>query len=174
MACCTAGLMGCKSVPHLSLLDCIGGILSRKPPGLCSDWEVFRSSLLFKAVLQSNGAVKHQMLRCCVTVVENKVALTHELEALGVFGALGHRRFGQTPLDLAALKDLETVGIQAVEEVLVGAVGLGIGKEIVVQPDLGVGTVVRIDPVDRGALDLAAVRRVAAAAVRIVLAEDLK
>ena len=73
----------------------------------------------------------------------------------------------------AASQHFETVGIDIVDEVLVRTVRIGVGKEIVIDSYLGVRAVVGIHPVDRGALDLAAVSGIAAAAFRIIFAEDL-
>lgn len=74
---------------------------------------------------------------------------------------------------LAACEDLERVGVEAAYIILVRSVRIGIGEQIAVQPYLGVGAVVCIDPVYCCALDLAAVGRIAAAAFGIVGREDL-
>ena len=86
---------------------------------------------------------------------------------------LRHGDFGQAFFHLAAGEDLETVRIEAVQEVLVCAVGIGIGEKVIVNADLGFAAVVGVHPVDGGALDLTAVGRIAAAAVWVVLSEDL-
>ena len=102
-----------------------------------------------------------------VLVVRCKVAETEELEAVGS-GAVLERLF-----HLAAGENFERVGVQAVDEVLAGGVRFGIGEEHIVEPDLGVGAVVRVHPVDRSA-HLAPVGRVAAAGLGVVFAEDLR
>ena len=61
----------------------------------------------------------------------------------------------------------------ALQKVLVRAVGLGIQEQIVIQPDLRVHARFGIDPVNRCALDLASVGRVAAARSRVILGVDL-
>ena len=122
-------------------------------------------NLLLEAVLQRDRAVEDKMLRSRVAVVEAKVALTHELEALGVLALFGHRQLAETGFDLAAGENLETVGIDAVKEVLVRAVRLRITEQIVVETNLGVDRGVCVDPVDGRALDLAPVGRITAAAL---------
>ena len=126
-----------------------------------------------EAVLQRHSPVEDQVTGGRVPVVQAEVALPHELEALGIFAALRHGDLGQALFHLAALEDLETVGVQAVQEVLVRPVRLRIGEEIIIEPHLRVGAVVGVHPVDGGALDLAAVGGIAAAALGIVLAENL-
>ncbi len=54
-----------------------------------------------------------------------------------------------------------------------GAVGGGVGEEVVVQTDLRVDGGVGVHPVDGGALDLAAVGGIAALGLRVVLRQDL-
>ena len=132
------------------------------------------------AVLEADGAVKDEMLRCAVLAVHAEVADAHELIrrcgvcsaalALGIVAAgILHER----GLDLAAVQDGQRIGIQAVKEVLVRAVGLRVGEQIVVKPYLGIDAGGGIDPVDRCALDLPAVSGVAAAGEGIVLGVDL-
>ena len=65
--------------------------------------------------------------------------------------------FDERGFDLAAGQDRQGVRVQAVEEVLVRAVGLGVGEKVFVQTDLRVNGSLAVDPVDRRALDLAAV-----------------
>ncbi len=76
--------------------------------------------------------------------------------------------FAHLRLHLAAGEHRQAVGVQAVQEVLVRAVGRGVGEQVVVQADLGVHGVLRVHPVDRRALDLAAVGGVAAAGVGVI------
>lgn len=64
-------------------------------------------------------------------------------------------------------------GVEAAEVILVRRVRIGIGEEVTVQSDLGVGAIICIDPVDSRALDLAVVGRISAAAVGIVGGKDL-
>ena len=73
---------------------------------------------------------------------------------------------------LAAGEYFKRVGVHAAYEVLVGGVGVGVGEQVAVLPDLGVNAVVCIDPVYRRALDLAAVCGISAAAVGIVGCQD--
>ena len=94
-------------------------------------------NLLLEAVLQRDRAVEDKMLRSRVAVVEAEVALTHELEALGVLALFGHRQLAETGFDLAAGQNLQGIGVQAVEEVLVRAIGLGVGEEIAVPSGSG-------------------------------------
>src|SRR5699024_6538851 len=96
-----------------------------------------------------------------------EIALAQELEGGGGL------HVGQTGLHLGAGQHLQGAGIEAVQEVLVAGVGVGIGEEIVVQPHLGVHGGGGVHPVDGGALHLAAVGGVAALAVGIVGGEDL-
>ena len=131
-------------------------------------------NLLLEAVLQRDRAVEDKMLRSRVAVVEAEVALTHELEALGVLALFGHRQLAETGFDLAAGENLETVGIDAVKEVLVRAVRLRITEQIVVETNLGVDRGVCVDPVDGRALDLAPVGRITAAPLGVILAVDLR
>ena len=90
------------------------------------------------------------MLRRRVLAVRAEVAQAHEL--IG-FRSLGR---GERALDLAAREDLEGIRVQALKEVLVRRVGIGIGEEVRIQAYLGVYGLVGLDPVD-GGLDLAAV-----------------
>ena len=82
--------------------------------------------LLFEAVLEGDGAVEDQMAGLSVAVIKAEVALTHELQAGGVLTLFGHGHFGEAVLDLAAGEDVQAVGIEIVEEVLIRAVGVGI------------------------------------------------
>lgn len=94
-----------------------------------------------------------------------EIALTHELEALA-------RLCGtETRLYLAALEHFERIGVQKLEEI--AGVRVLHGEEVVVEAHFGVHGVLRIDPVDRRALDLAAVGGIAARRVRVVLGVDL-
>ena len=92
-----------------------------------------------------------------ILVVQAEITLAHELETHRVLAFFGHRDLSEAFLDLAARQHFETVGIDIVEEVLVRTVRIRVGKEIVIDSYLGVRAVVGIHPVDRGALDLAAV-----------------
>ena len=62
-------------------------------------------NLLLEAVLQRDRAVEDKMLRSRVAVVEAEVALTHELEALGVLALFGHRQLAET-----GFEDVRTYG----------------------------------------------------------------
>ena len=86
---------------------------------------------------------------------------------------IGLRRVLQAPLHLAAGEGLEGVGIQAVQEVLVRPVGVGVGEEVVVEPDLGVQSGGGVHPVEGRALDLAAIGGVAAPALGVIGGQDL-
>lgn len=81
--------------------------------------------LLFEAVLEGDGAVEDQMAGLCVAVIKAEVALTHELQTSGVLTLFGHGHLGEAVLDLAAGEDVQAVGIEIVEEVLIRAVGVG-------------------------------------------------
>ena len=117
------------------------------PAGSAAFWG---SGLRLIAVLQADGAVEDRVLRCRVLVVRAEVAQAHEL--IG-FRSLGR---GERTLDLAARENLEGIRVQALKEVLVRRVGIGIGEEVRIQAYLGVYGLVGLDPVD-GGLDLAAV-----------------
>ena len=80
---------------------------------------------------------------------------------------------GQTSFHFAVRQDLQRAGIQALDEILVGGVGVGVGKEVVVEPHLGVNGGGGVHPVDGGALHLPAIGRVTAPTVRIILGSDL-
>ena len=123
--------------------------------------------LQLKAVLQADGAVKHQLSGRGVFVIHTEISLAHELEERGGL------YFGQSRLHLGVGQHLQGVGVQAVQEVLVPGVRLGVAEQIVVQAHLGVHGGGGVHPVDGSPLYLAAVRRVAAAAVGIVLTQDL-
>ena len=114
-----------------------------------------------EAVLEGDGAVEDQMAGGGVAVIETEIALAHELEALGVLAVLRHRDFGKAGLYLAIGQYAQALGIEIIQEVLVGAVRLRIGEEVVVNAHLGVGGGPGVDPVDGGALDLTAVGRIA-------------
>ena len=107
------------------------------------------------------------MLRCRVLAVRAEVAQAHELIGFRGPGC------GERALDLAAREDLEGIRVQALEEVLVRCVGIGIGEEVRIQAYLGVYGLVGLDPVD-GGLDLAAVGGVTAAGGRVIFAKDLR
>lgn len=70
------------------------------------------------------------MARLGILVIQTEVAQTHELvagsrlSALVVF-SIAVRGGGQTGLHLAVRQDLQRAGIQALDEVLVGGVGIG-------------------------------------------------
>ena len=107
------------------------------------------------------------MLRCRVAVIKAEVTLTHKLEALGVLALFRHCKLAETGLKLAAGQHLETVGIDAVKEILVLSVRLGIAEQIVIESDLCVNCGGGIDPVNGRALDLAPVGRISAAALGV-------
>ncbi len=107
------------------------------------------------------------MLRGRILAVNAEVAHAKELGLRPSGSALEHL------FKLAARENLERVGVEAAYIILVRSVRIGIGEQIAVQPYLGVGAVVCIDPVYRCTLDLAAVGRISAAAFRIVGREDL-
>ena len=104
-----------------------------------------------EGILQADGTVEHQMAGGAVLAVRAEIAQTHEL--------IGRGRLGvpEAGLHLAAGEHRKALRVQAIQEVLVRAVGLLIGKQVVVQPDLRVHAVLRVHPVERGTLDLAAV-----------------
>ena len=90
------------------------------------------------------------MVCAAVAVVHAEVARAHELEAgrgmrhaAFALRVILLRLFDERGFDLAAGEDLQGVGVQAVEEVLVRAVGLGVGEEVVIQAHLGVEAVRR-------------------------------
>ena len=135
--------------------------------------------LLLEAVFQRDAAVEHHVVSGAVPVVQAEITQTHELERgriragavlllIKLGGHLLHLR-----LDLASGEDRQTVRVQAFQEVLVRAVGLLVGEQVVVQPHLGVQAVGGVHPVERRALDLAAVGGVAAPGIRVVSAEHL-
>ncbi len=101
-----------------------------------------------------------------ILVVQAEITLAHELETLRILSLFRHRDFSKAFLDLAAGQHFEAVGIDIIKEVLVRTVRIWVGKEIVIDSHLGVGTVVGVHPVDRCALDLASVGGVTAAAFR--------
>ena len=70
------------------------------------------------------------MVGPAVLAVEAEVAHPHELEA-GGGGEAGHVR-----LHLAAGEDLQALGVQALQEILVGGVGGLVEKEVVIDADL--------------------------------------
>ena len=90
--------------------------------------------LLFEAVLQGHAAVEHQVIRRAVPVIHAEIARAHELERRRVdAGAvlLAVERGGDgghLGLDLTAGQHRQRLRVQAVEEVLVRAVGLGVGN----------------------------------------------
>ena len=126
--------------------------------------------LFLEAVLQRNAAVEHQVLSAAVAVIQAEVAHAHELERGGVdTGAVGllvelGSHSGHSLFHLTAGEDLQRIGIQAVQEVLVCTIGSGIGEQVIVETNLCVQCGLCINPVDGSTLDLAAVSRVAALA----------
>ena len=93
--------------------------------------QTFLFGLLFEAILQADAAVEHRMARLGILVVQAEVAQTHELVAgsrftdLVAFG-IAVRGGGQTSFHFAVRQDLQRAGIQALDEVLVGGVWVGI------------------------------------------------
>ena len=95
-------------------------------------------SLLLEAVLQGYAAVEHQMLRRAVPVVQAEIAHPHELErrrvdagAVLLFVEL-RRHLAHLRLHLAAGEHRQALRVQAGQEVLVRAVGLLVGEQVVV------------------------------------------
>ena len=89
--------------------------------------------LLLEAFLQADAAVEHQMFGTGVLVIQAEVAQTHELEGRSglalLLGLLVSLSLGlDTGLHLAALQDFQRVGIQAINEVLIGAVRSLVGE----------------------------------------------
>ena len=116
-----------------------------------------------EAVLEQDAAVEDQMVCAAVAGVHTEIAYAHELEARRglrcaafTLGVVLLCLFDERGFDLAAGQDRQGVRVQAVEEVLVRAVGLGVGEEVLIQAHLGVDRCFAVDPVDRRALDLAA------------------
>ena len=80
---------------------------------------------------------------------------------------------GQTSFHFAVRQDLKRAGIQAVDEVLIGSVGVGVGEQIIIEADLGVHRRGGIHPMNRCTLDLPAIGGVAAPALRVILGSNL-
>src|SRR5690606_8162508 len=99
----------------------------------------------YPRVPQRGAAVEHRPLGRGIETVGHELAQPFELpEVFGVrLGA------GLEP----GLDGLERVGVEGIEVVLVAAVGVRVGEQAVVQPDLGGDGVCRADPGDV-ALDL--------------------
>ena len=112
------------------------------------------------------------MIRSGIPVVQAEVALPHELEAFAVLPVLRHGNLSQRGLHLAPGENLQAVGVQAVQKVLVQPVGVGVCEEVGVHPYLGIHGGFTVHPVDGGALHFVAVGRVAALAVGLILAEN--
>src|SRR5699024_1162890 len=102
-----------------------------------------------------------------VLVVGAEIALPQELEGGGSL------HVGQAGLHLGVGEHLQGAGVEAVQEILVAGVGIGVGEQVVVQTDLGVHGGGGVHPVDGGALHLAAVGGITAPAVGIVGGKDL-
>lgn len=117
------------------------------------------------------------MAGMAVLIVEAEIAKTHELEGRGVLPlAVLHGVkllcfLHERGFDLAASQHVERIRVQAGEEIL-GGIGLRIGEEVVILAHLSLDAVFFVDPMDRRALDLAAIGGIAAAGVRIVSRVD--
>ena len=102
------------------------------------------------------------MILGAILVVKAEIPKAHELEArrgLALLFGLVVRRgdVAHARLDLAATQHLKRIGIHAGKEILVRAVGCGVAEQLAVNTHLGVQRGRGVDPVDRRALDLAAV-----------------
>ena len=106
------------------------------------------------------------MAGSAVLVIHAEVALAQELEGGGGL------RAGQAGLHLGVGEHLQGAGVEAVQEVLVPGVRLGVGEQVVVQPHLGVHGGGGVHPMNGRALHLPAVGGVAAPAVGIVLGQN--
>ena len=100
-----------------------------------------RILFFLKAVLQRDTAVKHQMARGGVLVIQAEVALTHELIGSGGFPLFRHGRLGQPLLHLAADKNLEAIRIQIVQEILIRRIRRRVGEQVVSSLSPGVADV---------------------------------
>ena len=136
------------------------------------------ADLFFKAVFQRHRSVEHQMILGAILVIKAEIPKAHELKArrgLALLFGLVVRRgdVAHARLDLAAGQHLERIGVHAGKEILVRAVGCGVAEQLAVNTHLGVQRGRGVDPVDRRALNLAAVGGIAARRVRVVLGVDL-
>ena len=118
------------------------------------------------------------MILGAILVIKAEIPKAHELEArrgLALLFGLVVRRgdVAHARLDLAAGQHLERIGVHAGKEILVRAVGCGVAEQLAVNTHLGVQRGRGVDPVDRRALNLAAVGGIAARRVRVVLGVDL-
>ena len=110
------------------------------------------------------------MLRGCVTIIQAEIALPHELEPFAVFSVFRHSTLSQRSFQFAMIQNLQAVGIEAVQEILVGTVRIWICKEVGIHSYFGIHSRLAVDPMDGCTFHFVAVSRVAALAVRLVLA----
>ena len=102
------------------------------------------------------------MSRRRILAVYTEIARSKELELRRSGSSFEHF------LQLTAGEHLKRLRIETAYIILVRRIRVGIGEQIAVQPYLGVGAVIGIDPMYRCTLDLAAVGRIAASAFGIV------
>ena len=117
-------------------------------------------------ILESHGAVEHQMVGLGVLAVQAEVSLPHELKAV-VQSGVGERRFEFRLFDDQGIRVDEVQRVFAFGDVA----RIFQREEVVVKADFGIDGGGRIDPVD-GAFDFSAVGGVAALCRRVVGAVD--
>lgn len=123
--------------------------------------------LFLKAVLQTNAPVEYQPPGRTVLAVQTEIPYPHELEVCGRFC------LGQSGFHLAAVHYLQRGFIHAVEEVLIRRIWGSIAEQVVIEPALCVHGCSGVHPMDGGAFDLPAVRRVPSPALRVIRRQNL-
>ena len=78
------------------------------------------------------------MTGLAVLVVNAEISQAHKLEALRSCSGF------EVLLRLAVFENFKGVRVEIIEEAALACIGIGDGKEVVVQPYLGVGAVVRV------------------------------
>ena len=109
------------------------------------------------------------MLCAAVLVIKTEETDTHKLERRGicpgpVFSCIKFLSYFKHGLfDLTSVKYRKAFRIQSLKEILVRTVGLRIREKIIIQTDLCIKTVLRINPVNGSTFNLTSVSRISAA-----------
>ncbi len=125
-----------------------------------------------EAVFQGNGAVEHQAFRSGINIVQTEITISYKLEGKGILVCRRCMNAADCRFHFAVFQNSKTVLVDGIHKILAWAIRIGIVEQIIIHPYLSIKAVIRIHPMNGSSLHFMSVCRIAAAAGRIVFAED--
>ena len=123
--------------------------------------------LFFESVLESNGAVEYKVFGGRIAAVGTEITHAQELEAVSDLCVTEHI------LNLCTTEHFERGVVHALNIILTFTVGIFIGKKVGIKANFCLGAIIRVNPMNGSALDLASVSGITAAGFGIIGAENL-